>query len=575
MTILGIAGFEHDATAALIGEAGVIAAIEEDKLARTPRMGGVPHLAIDFVMRRASARPADLLGVAVATCPRRAWLREERFRMKLVLSRPASAYQTGSLGRVYRSYNHLRSLRRQLVSGPHVLQFEHHLCHAASAYYPSPFDGALVLTLDEAGDMWSGTVAIGEGDELRIIETLKFPDSLGWFYTRVTELLGLRPHLDEQKTLWLGRNGTTDLVEAFRHFFHTETSGLPHLNREYFGGGVGGEWSFSAQARRELGISGKEAPQDSAHRATIARSAQAFLEETVLALAEHYRKKTGAKNLAVAGGVFLNVLLVRALEKRGGFEEVFVQPAAGNAGTALGAALLGRKQLTGQSGRRPLVSLDWGPEFDPSTLKEVLDNSKIIYRYLPVDDELFAETVRLLNAGQIVAWCQGRLEFGWRALGHRSLLASPYAPFVTENLNRYIKHREDFHPFALSVPAERAPELFEATGNCRFLASLGELRAGVQGLDEFTFLNRQVRVHIVEREAAPRFWKLLQAFGATAPAPVLINASFNLFGEPLVAEPRDAIRSFYCSGTDAMVLGNYLITKSYPVYPVETHRYSL
>ena len=561
MMILGITGFEHDATAALLGDSGVIAAIEEDKLARATRIGGIPSLAMDFVLRRGGASPADLAAVAVATCPRRAWLREERFRMKLLLSRPASSYQTGSIGRVYRSFNHLRLLRSRLEPRTPILQFEHHLCHAASAYYPSPYDRALVLTLDEAGDMWSGLVAMGEGDELRPIESIGFPNSLGWFYTRVTEMLGLRPHLDEGKTQWLGRTGTADLVGAFRKFFHTDKKGVPQLDRKFFGNGIAGQWSFSAEARRQLGISGAEPPQDPAQRATIARSAQEFLEETVIALAEHYRKKTGATSLAVAGGVFLNVLLVRALEKRTGFEKVFVQPAAGNPGTALGAAFLAQKKLTGKPGRRPLISLDWGPDLDSGELKAVLDNSKIIYRYLPAEADLFAETVRLLHAGKIVAWCQGRLEFGLRALGNRSLLASPYSPYVIENLNRYIKHREDFHPFALSVPAEKAAALVDSTANCRFLASVGELRAGVKGLEDFAFLGRQVRLHVVEREASPRFWNLLEAFGASAPAPVLINASFNLFGEPLVAEPRDAVRSFYCSGTDALVLGNFLVVK--------------
>lgn len=561
MIILGITSFEHDATAALLGETGIVAAIEEDKLARTPKIGGIPRLGIDFVLQRGGARPSDLAAVGIATCPVRAWLREERFRMELLLLRPASSYQTGSIGRIYHSYNHLRLLRSQI--GPHapMLRFEHHLCHAASAYYLSPLDRALVLTLDEGGDMRSGMIALGEGDQLRPIQNIWFPNSLGWFYTRVTEMLGLRPHLDEGKTQWLGRTGTADLVGTFRKFFRLDRQGVPQLNRQFFGNVIAGQWPFSAEARRQLGISGTEPPGDLAQRATIARSAQEFLEETVVALAERYRKKTGTTSLAVAGGVFLNVLLVRALEKRTGFEKVFVQPAAGNSGTAPGAAFLAQKKLTGKSGRRPLASLDWGPDFDTGELKAVLDNSKIIYRYLNVESELFGETVKLLHAGKIVAWCQGRLEFGLRALGNRSLLASPYSPYVIENLNRYIKHREDFHPFALSMPAEKAPALVDSTANCRFLASVGELRAGVKGLEDFTFLGRQVRLHLVEREANPRFWNLLEAFGASAPAPVLVNASFNLFGEPLVAEPRDAVRSFYCSGTDALVLRNFLVTK--------------
>lgn len=561
MLILGLTGFEHDSAAVLLGDNGVVAAIEEDKLARTPKIGGIPRLAMQFVLRRAGARPADLAAVALSASPRHAWMSEELFRMQMLISRPRSAYQTGALGRVYRARNHSRQLRSELGAATPRLEFRHHLCHAASAWYPSPFDRGLVLTLDETGDMCTGQLAVGEGDELRPLAKLHFPNSLGWFYTRVTHLLGMRPRLDEGKVQWLACSGKPDYLQAFRRFFRITGGGLPHLQRDYFGDGIAGEWSFSAQARRALGLEGSEPPRDDAHRAAIARSAQDFLEETVVALAERFRKTTGTNFLAVAGGVFLNVPLVRALETRTGFSKVFVQPVAGNPGTALGAAHLAAKRLTGRPLRRPLQSLDWGPEFDSGDMKAVLDNCKIIYRFLQGEDDLLAETVQLLLRGKIVAWCQGRLEFGLRALGNRSLLASPFSPFVIENLNRFIKHREGFHPFALAAPAEDAPRMFDASDNCRFLASVAELREGQAELEQFCFRGREVRFHLVEREANPRFWKLLRAFGAAAPVPVLVNASFNLFGEPLVSEPRDAVRSFYCSGTDALVLGNFLMTK--------------
>jgi carbamoyltransferase len=561
LLILGLTGFEHDSAAVLLGDDGVVAAIEEDKLARMPKIGGIPRLAIQFALRRAGARPTDLTGVALSTSPRRAWLREESFRLQMLFSRPRSAHQTGAIGRVYRSLNHLRQLHNELGMKTPPLEFEHHMCHAASAWYCSPFDRGLVLTLDEKGDMCSGQLALGEGDHIRPLRSLHFPNSFGWFYTQVTKLLGMRPHLDEGKVQWLACSGAPEFLGAFRRFFRVTRNGLPHFERTYFGHGLAGEWSFSAQARRALGLEGPEPPREEAHRAAIARSAQDFLEEAVVALAERFRKTTGANFLTVAGGVFLNVPLVRALETRTGFSKVFAQPVAGNPGTALGAAHLAARQLTGRSFRRPLQSLDWGPDFDSGGLKAVLDNSKIIYRFIQAEDELLAETVLLLLRGKIVAWCQGRLEFGLRALGNRSLLASPFSPYVVENLNRYIKHREGFHPFALAAPSEDAPRFFDASDNCRFLASVAELREGPPELKEFCFRGREVRFHLVEREANPRFWKLLRAFGAAAPAPVLVNASFNLFGEPLVSEPRDAVRSFYCSGTDALVLGNFLVTK--------------
>jgi carbamoyltransferase len=203
-----------------------------------------------------------------------------------------------------------------------------------------------------------------------------------------------------------------------------------------------------------------------------------------------------------------------------------------------------------------------GPGFSSSEIKAVLDNCKIIHKYPPTEEQLFAEVVQLLLRDKIVAWFQGRTESGHRALGNRSLLASPFSEYVIENVNQYIKHREDFHPFAFSAPAEIVPQFFDCSPNCRFMASLGALKENVPAeLERFAFEGRQVRVHAVDRETNPRFWRLLHKFGELAPAPVLLNTSFNLFGEPLVSDPREAIRSFYCAGVDALAIGDFLLVK--------------
>ncbi|HJY90603.1 MAG TPA: carbamoyltransferase C-terminal domain-containing protein, partial [Candidatus Acidoferrum sp.] len=248
-------------------------------------------------------------------------------------------------------------------------------------------------------------------------------------------------------------------------------------------------------------------------------------------------------------------------ELRGGFDHVYVQPVSGNSGTALGAAYLALKKTTGHSTRAPLATLSLGMHADSQEIKTVLDNCKITYHYLSGEDELVGEAARLLHRDKIVAWCQGRSEFGHRALGNRSLLASPFSEYIVENVNQYIKHREEFHPFALSVPAERAADYFEASPNCRFMASLATLTKPVAGLERFAFHGNAIRVHTVERSANPLFWKLLHKFGESAAAPILVNTSFNLFGEPLVTDPRGAVRSFYCAGIDALALGPFLLVK--------------
>ncbi|HEV2176110.1 MAG TPA: carbamoyltransferase C-terminal domain-containing protein [Terriglobia bacterium] len=563
MLILGVSDLEHDTSAALLGSQGFLAAIEEDKLSRASTApAGVPQLAIDQCLRQSGACASDLSLAGVASRPKHAWLRDEGGRLTAFVSRAgASSYAMGAQDGLFWKLNQLQQLQRSLGPKTPLVNFEHHLCHAASAFYPSDFDRALVLTLDQSGDMWSGSLALGEGAEIKPLQSMPFPNSLGWFYSRVTELLGFRPGKDEHKVQWLSKEGAPQFLPVFRKLFRTGDDGLPSLDLERVSSAPSGRSVFSAATLRELDIQEGAVLRGTPHAAHIARSAQDYLEEAVIKLAETYREKTGAKYLCVAGGVFLNVMLVHALERHAGFERVFAQPVSGNPGTALGAAYLGRKHLEGSVARQPLRHLFLGPQFGEAEIKSVLDNCKTIYRYIPSEKHLVEETARLLHDDKIVAWYQGRLEYGHRALGNRTIVASAFSPYVMENLNRYVKHREDFHPFGLSVPSEDAPGLFDSTANCRFMSSIGTLKEAGRELKRFAFNDCAVRVHTVERQVNPRFWALLRQFGATAPAPVLVNTSFNLFGEPLVCDPREAIRSFYCSGIDALVMGNFLVIK--------------
>ena len=561
MLTLGIWAFGRDSSVVLVDDTSIVAAIEEEKLSRSTGAGGIPRQAVARCLEQANAKIQDVQIAAFPLRPRVSALREagSHFRQSLSGGGPTAWIQ--SLGQSFRQVGQLRQMRHLYGSAGSFLFLDHHLCHAASAYYASPFERALVLTLDERGDMHSGSLYIGEGDELRSLKTLSFPNSLGWFFSRVTHLLGLRPRRDEHKVQWLSKDGQPDFVPALRKLFHWNADGLPVLNKRYLGSGAQEDAVFSETILRELGLEPRNLISDPQIRASLARSARDVLEETVLTIVERYRKQHSVDCLCVAGGLFLNVFLVRALETRSGFEQVYVQPVAGNSGTALGAALLARKRL-GCPARQPLNHLYLGPGFPSGAIKAVLDNCKIIYKYPSGEEQLFAEAANILSRDKIVAWFQGRTEFGHRALGNRSILASPFSEYVIENVNQYIKHREDFHPFAFSVPAEVAPRLFDCSANCRFMASLGKLKPDAPPeLQRFSFESGQVRVHAVEREANPRFWRLLHKFGERAPAPVLFNTSFNLFGEPLVSDPREAIRSFYCAGIDALAIGDFLIVK--------------
>jgi len=288
----------------------------------------------------------------------------------------------------------------------------------------------------------------------------------------------------------------------------------------------------------------------------VAAGVQRAIEQRAIEMAGKGR------NLCLAGGLGLNALLVSALERAEQFENVFVQPVAGNAGTALGAVLEAWHGIYGRAERVDTGNLCLGPSFTAEEIKRVLENCKLRFSYMLTTEEIIERAVQQLSENKIVAWAQGRMEFGPRALGNRSILASPLDPYSTENLNAYIKHREPFRKFAASVPAELAAEYFEVGPNARFLATVGRVRDAWRKQFESAILAGDlIRVQSVSQTDNPLYWRLLHAAGKATGLPVLYNTSFNLFGEPLVCTPRDAVRSFYSSGIDAMFIGSFLLQK--------------
>jgi carbamoyltransferase len=576
LNILGLSGLAHDSAAALLSESGIVAAMEEGKLVRRRTAAGIPREAIRFCLERAGTGWQGIECVAVASRPVRTWVRQAWMRAKLTPFAPVPSgyYQTKALGELGRELNNGRLLE-MLGDSQHlkVLHLEHHLCHAASAFYASDADRALALTLDEQGDGHSGSIALGEGNRLRVLESIPFPHSLAWIFSQITDLIGFTPHMDEHKTQWLGLEGEPVFESLFQEMLRRKPGKLPRLATRYFNAGLAGHIAFSPKFYRAVGLDpaiGKAAAAGSPRapiaeplRKQLAASVQQACGRVAAEVAEQYRKKAGAKSLCLAGGLFLNPVVVAHVERNTGFDRVFVQPAAGNEGTSLGAAWYVRHHVQGKPRQAALEKLDWGPSYTNQDIKQVLDNCKARYRFHVNDDQRLEEAIQLLAAGKIVGWFHGAAEFGPRALGNRSLLASPWAAYVKENLNEYVKHREAFRPFAISVLAERAAEFFEYSPAARFMATLGSVKPGAVGLPGGLLLpGGRVRLHVVERSANPLLWRLLERFGQFAPAPMLVNTSFNLFGEPLVVSPRDAVRSYFCSGVDALVIGSFTLAKS-------------
>ncbi len=567
---------EHDPAAALINEQGVVvAAIEEGKLGRSRMVEGIPRAAIRFCLHRAEIGWRDVERVAIASQPGRSWMRKTFFRARLAPLSPISSayYLNKALGELGRELNNFRILR-DLSGAPsdRINTFDHHLCHAASTYFAAPFDRALVVSLDMQGDGRAGLVGLGEGTRIRELASIPFPHSLAWVFNQVTRLLGFSGSAEEHKTQWLSLSGAPVFADLFVEMLRRGPLSPPHLNAKYFKRDFARKLSFSDEFYRRLGVPLDPWPQSSTPELTdplrmnIANSLEKACEVVIAEWLESLRGRTETKCLCLAGGLFLNPLLVAAIEKQTGFERVFIQPAAGNEGTSLGAAWLAWHQTLHRPRVAPMTSPYWGPTYSNEEIKQVLDNCKAHYRWYDSEERQIEEAVQLLCAGKIVAWFQGAAEFGPRALGHRSLFASPYAEYVQENLNDYVKHRESFRPFALAIPEENCAEYFECSENSRFMTTMATAKEKTRKLLESaasSFVSREglTRLQVVTSEQNPMLWKLLKRMGEKGPAPMLVNTSFNLFGEPLVITPRDAVRSYYCSGVDALVVGSFLLTK--------------
>jgi carbamoyltransferase len=512
MAILGIGGLLNDAACAILNNGELAAAVEENKVTRAFRPGQIPQASIDECLRLANSTRAEIECVAIV--------------------RP--------FARGPESHFHL-ALREQFPNAE-IAVVEHHQAHAASAFYASPFPQATVLTLDNSGDFCCGARWRAGHGQFEAEKEWYYPDSLGRLYGTVTEFLGFRARADEHKVQWLSASGDDCLVGLFREILQQSA----RLDPSFFDGARFGPKFIDSVAK-------SDAP-------SIARGLQQAVQERVLEMAGE------GENLCLAGGLFMNVLLVDYMERSGKWKNVFVQAAAGNAGAALGAVFHVWHHMEKQTKRAAGASLLLGPSFAADEIKEVLENCKLRFRYLPSSDELLNNAVRLLGEQKIVAWVQGRMEFGPRALGNRSLLASPLDPYSTENLNVFIKRREPFRKFAASVPAELASQYFDVGPNARNLATVGRVRPEYWKKFEPAILGKEkgrdlIRVHTVDENENPLYYRLLQAAGSATGLPVLYNTSFNLFGDPLVSTPRDAVRSFYSSGIDALFVGNFVLEK--------------
>jgi carbamoyltransferase len=521
--VVGLGGLLSDPACCIVKNGQLVAAVEQAKVARQDRPGSFPDEALSIALEISGVKASDITCVAIA--------------------RPFA------LGAESVSQLEMRSRFPE----SEIVVVEHHHAHAASAYYASGFSSASVLSVDRAGDFRSAVLFDGQNNQLIPVRELYFPDSIGDLFNRVTELLGYEARADEHKVQWMSTTGEPVYREVFRQILHRVEQDWPHTDRSYFDSDLPGEGGFSARFYSETGLKPKE-KLTQAEKANVAASLQLEVQDTITAVLGT------AKSVCIAGGLAMNALLIQHLESH--FENVFVQPVAGNAGTALGAGLHAWHNFLGEQERVPFNTLCLGPAYSAPQIKPVLENCKLRFRYLLTEGELIQQAMESLADNKIVAWMQGRMEFGPRALGNRSILASPLNPYSTENLNVFIKHREKYRKFAASVPEELAAEYFDVGPNARYLATVGHVKAAhLKTFDAAVLSGDLIRVHAVNKDENPLYHALLTETGKKTGLPVLYNTSFNLFGDPLVCTPRDAVRSFYSSGIDALFAGNFYLEK--------------
>jgi carbamoyltransferase len=575
MRILGISAHYHDSAAALMVDGVPVAAVQEERLSRRKNDASFPLLAIEWCLDHAGIGPEALDAVVfyehpmlkferILTCALRAFPRSWRaFPQAMKSALGEKIWMRGVIS------SHLG------VPGNQVLFTEHHQSHAAAAFLAAPTERAAILTTDGVGEWATTTVGIGDRREgrasIRLLREVKFPHSLGMLYSTFTAYLGFEVNEGEYKVMGLASYGRPTLIDQVRKTIRRTPDGAFALDLEYFDFHTTTRRSYSSRFLDLFGPA--RSPYDpidlnsaeGRRFADCAASVQRVLEETLVEIARALRQETGLPDLCLGGGVALNGVANARILAESGFERLFVPPAPGDAGCALGAALYADRIHFKNPDREVPDHPFWGPTVDGLTLAQLARED-----HLPcdeLDDSVLIERVADdLLAGRVVGWMDGALEFGPRALGHRSILAAPHSPTMRDRLNREIKYREEFRPFAPVVPIEIADRYFDLPPGgarlARFMSGVFAVRPEWRAkLAAITHIDGTARLQTLERSMAPRLHALLEAYGRRSGIPVLLNTSFNLAGEPIVNRAVEGYSTFRRSGIDVVVAGRTRVAK--------------
>jgi carbamoyltransferase len=557
MNILGISCFYHDAAAALVCDGEIVAAAEEERFSRRKHDARFPSGAIRYCLAQGGISTEQLDHVVFYEKP---LLKFERILASALATFPHSrvsftrAMQTWLAEKLW-----IRpTIRGQLqYSGP-ILFGDHHVSHAASAFYPSPYDEAAIVTLDGVGEWTTTTVGHGQGLDLELVEEIRFPHSLGLLYSAFTTYLGHEANEGEYKVMGMAAYGQPRFCDQVRQLIQVSGDGSFQLDMRYFAYHA----TLQGVTRRFYDVFGPpRAPDDSLDERTadIAASIQKVTEDTMVAIARHARERTGARNLVMAGGVALNCLGNTRVLREAGFDGVWIQPAAGDSGGALGAALHLYHMVLRGPRVGPLRHTYLGPAYDDDAIRAFLDGQGIGYERLG-ESELLRTTASLLAQKNVIGWYHGRMEFGPRALGNRSILADPRDRGMKDILNQKIKHREQFRPFAPSVLLDQADAYFDLACPSPYMLFTPRVRPDRRdAVPAITHVDGTARLQTVTPAENGRYDALIREYYRQTGTPILINTSFNVRGEPIVHTPEQAYNCFVHTDMDYLVLGDYLI----------------
>ncbi|MFH0801291.1 MAG: carbamoyltransferase [bacterium] len=559
MNVLGLSCYFHDSAACLVRDGKVVAAAQEERFSRRKNTADFPIQAVNYCLQSGNLTINDIDYIGFYEKP---YLKYGRLILSFLRTYPFSLksfLRTLPLWLKDRLIIPLVFDREFGYKGK-FLFLRHHLSHAASAFLVSPFEESAILTVDGVGEWATTTLGKGEGNKIKILKEIYFPDSLGLLYTAVTTYLGFTANAGEGKTLGLAGYGKPVYLNKLKEVIRLNPDGSFKMDSSYFNFNKGSRM-YSHKFLKTFGPDRKPEDELETRHKDMAASLQAFIEEALVAVARHLYQETGCKNLCMAGGVTLNCVANHKILEETPFKRIYVQPAAGDAGGSLGAAVYIYNTLLNNPRTYVMKDTYLGPSFSSAQIRRILQNRNLKFRELN-DSELLAEVASKIARDRIFGWFQGRMEFGPRALGNRSILANALNPDMLGLVNDRIKHREPFRPYAPLVPEEKASEYFELLDKSPFMLlapRVLENKAAV--IPAVTHVDGTARVQTVSSATNPRLWQLLREFEKLTGVPILLNTSFNLRGEPIVCNPEDAINTFQKSDMDGLVLENFIVEK--------------